>query len=238
MLRRFGGTGGTKEAQARAGQEAIVDKEALAKALVLEFCQRPRQWVTFVSPGVKSYTPKRSRSAIEFLTSFGPNTWTGPFDDGSKLWFVYTVPVPHHVLAGGDTLIPARIRWHVVAEVTVGYCALHWNGFTRRKSDEDDNAPAMFDYWHYVPDVLERLFKFLGAPQSPLPSLNTVVLTKVFDLFVDDPDYKWTHLKIRAEKEGIALNASSGKVREIDVTGLDLLTRQLAKGVLRPMPIV
>lgn len=48
---------------------------------------------------------------------------------------------------------------------------------------------------------------------------------------MESTEHKWQHLKIRAEKEGILLSASTG-IREMDVGGLDTLTLALAKGVL------
>ena len=44
--------------------------------------------------------------------------------------------------------------------------------------------------------------------------------------------YKWKHLKIRAEASGLAINAQSSGIQEIDVRGLQALSQQLAQSVL------
>ena len=55
---------------------------------------------------------------------------------------------------------------------------------------------------------------------------------------IDGIAYKWKHLRIRAEASGLAINARSAGVPEIDVRGLQALSEKLAESVLQKLGLV
>ena len=51
----------------------------------------------------------------------------------------------------------------------------------------------------------------------------------------DTNNYRWQHLRIRAEASGVALNAHSAGISEINVKGLQALSRKLAESALETL---
>jgi hypothetical protein len=49
---------------------------------------------------------------------------------------------------------------------------------------------------------------------------------------MNDPGHRWNHIRIRAESSGVALNAHSAGVSEVDVRGLKALTQALANSAV------
>ncbi|WP_019500787.1 hypothetical protein [Pseudanabaena sp. PCC 6802] len=49
--------------------------------------------------------------------------------------------------------------------------------------------------------------------------------------------YQWQHLRIRAEASGVALNARSSGSSDIDVRGLQALSKQLAKSAIESLKL-
>ena len=62
-------------------------------------------------------------------------------------------------------------------------------------------------------------------------------MTQLWDQYLSHNDYQWRHLRIRAEASGVALNAHSAGVTEINVGGLEALSTELAKSSLQAMGI-
>lgn len=66
------------------------------------------------------------------------------------------------------------------------------------------------------------------------PALDELLLHKLWDKFLDKPQYNWSHKRVRAESSGIALNAHSSGSAEVDIddAGLKDLSRTLAQSAL------
>ncbi|MFN6572568.1 hypothetical protein [Dendronalium sp. ChiSLP03b] len=60
----------------------------------------------------------------------------------------------------------------------------------------------------------------------------------MWDKYLNRFPYKWRHLRIRAEASGLAINAHSAGVQEIDVKGLQALSEKLAHSVLNKLGLV
>lgn len=54
----------------------------------------------------------------------------------------------------------------------------------------------------------------------------------MWDKYLNNKPYNWKHIRIRAEASGLAINAHSSGVQEIDVRGLQALSQHIAKSVL------
>lgn len=61
---------------------------------------------------------------------------------------------------------------------------------------------------------------------------------KYLNKSTNDFHYKWQHLRIRAESAGVALNAHSSGISEINVSGLQALSRQLAESALETLGLI
>ncbi|NJR19828.1 MAG: hypothetical protein HC785_32005 [Calothrix sp. CSU_2_0] len=54
----------------------------------------------------------------------------------------------------------------------------------------------------------------------------------MWDKYLNQSCYKWKHLRVRAEASGLAINAHSSGVQEVNVRGLQALSEHLAKSIL------
>jgi hypothetical protein len=181
---------------------------------------------------------------MSFLTEFGDGGWYGPFKDPDRQahWYVHAKRVWHHLpLEGTDKPVRLRIRWHVTAEVTPNYVALHWNNF-RKNDDGDSRFPTQYPYWNHVPHLFTTLERATGIRTGNVVPMHDIVLINILEEYAYRKDIKWTHKRIRAESEGVALNAHSGaslssETHEIDITGIQTLTNALAVSAIRSLDL-
>jgi len=213
---------------------------------LLEYVRKPKTWLSF-KKGSYLKIPELNPPE-ELLTSFGEPGWYGPIrePDSSKAWYICTHRIPHRLLIQSssedidvensqgrqETFEIKFIRWSVVAEVSDEYIALSWDGFSHTE-DIKSNSKNQYAFWLRIPEIFEELEKHLGGSWEH-PELHQLLLHDLWEKFTENPQYVWSHTRVRAHASGIALNAHSSSDSEIDfeVKGLKALSRKLAEAAL------
>ncbi|MEA5468718.1 hypothetical protein [Spirulina sp. 06S082] len=233
----------TKNNKAKRISQAIETGTISNNRVLLEYVKQPRQWLSF-KIGQSVNAPK-FESPEKLLTEFGSNTWYGPIvaSNLSPKWYIRTFTIPYYVKTNIDTgqqFQDNKIRWTVIAEVGKNYLALSWNNFTYTQIVEDENkiVPGQFPFWksYYIPQCFDELSQSLQG-QWQEPNLHGLVLHTLWDKYTTNHNYRWQHLRIRAEASGVALNAHSAGASEIDVRGLQALSRTLAESVVESVGV-
>jgi hypothetical protein len=239
LLRKLG-KGSTKMDRAGYIASGIASNNISPDEVALAFCQQSRQWLC-VRLGGCSMPDTQLRTAKEFLTEFGPDeAWYGPFhgSEEDRRWYVHALKVPHlHLDPETKTYTRLRIRWHVVAEVTDKYVAFHWNGFYHSGAARED-ALSQFEYWNHIPTLFASLSDHLGGEWTQ-PPLHATILSRVVADYGERVEIEWFDHKIKAERAGVAISASSGSLKNITSGGgLRLLSDELAKSALAAMGVL
>jgi hypothetical protein len=205
--------------------------------VLLAYVKQQRTWLS-LKLGKYDITPN-TRASASLLKEFGEDSWYGPIQEPnqpSKKWYIRTHKIPHYVIRRTkttSTLDQLNIRWSVIAEVGQDYVALSWNGFSYSpQTTEEQNT--QFPFWKYIPDFFEELAIECQA-QWEHPNLHKLVLDDMWDKYLNTTSYKWRHLRIRAEASGLAINAHSAGVEEIDARGLQALSQELSRTVLETL---
>ncbi|NER99599.1 MAG: hypothetical protein F6J86_38275 [Symploca sp. SIO1B1] len=208
------------------------------KQVLLEYVQQSRGWLS-LKQGQCEKTPELKSPELLFW-KFGEEGWYGPITDSTNLrkWYIHISKIPDYVLRGSGeaSQVDKRdIRWHVIAEVSSNYVALHWNGFTFTEiTEEFSDKSIQYPFWLHIPKFFDELTGHLQGDWT-YPNLHQLILHQMWNQYLDNYDYKWQHLRIRAEADGVALNAHSSGVTEVNVMGLQALARKLAKSALETL---
>ena len=204
--------------------------------VLLEYVKQSRMWLS-LKQGQCEKTPDLKSPELLFW-EFGEEGWYGPITDSTNLrrkWYIHISKIPDYVRRGSGeaSQVDKRyIRWSVIAEVSHNYVALHWNGFTFTDIREElSDKPIQYPFWRYVPKFFDELTNHLQGYWTH-PNLHQLVLHRMWNQYLNNCDYKWQHLRIRAEADGVALNAHSSGVTEVNVRGLQALARKLAESAL------
>ena len=215
----------------RTGQLTIDD-------ILLSYVKRPRMWLSF-KLGQYTELPKDLNPASQLIDSFGDDDWYGPIldQDIDKAWLIRTHQVTELYYIGiGEARQTAerKYRWTVIAEVSSTHVALSWYGFTF--SESPSKQGSQFQFWSYIPSFFEELAGLCKAKWDE-PDLYKLVLDKLWQQYNNKSalEYLWRHIRIRAESSGVALNASSSGIVEIDIDGLTVLSRRLAAACMEAM---
>lgn len=209
----------------------------LKPAVVLRaLSSQSREWLTLKlgqTRNTKALLPPES-----LLFEFGQDGWHGPITDETDKprWYIRTTDAPHYYEKGKE-ISQSHVRWLVFAEVTEGHIAYSWNNFTF-STLERPKISVQFPFWQYLPDYIQELERDLGGSSWKLPNLHRLVLSKLWDQYINDPLYRWQHLRIRAEFRGVALNAHSSGATDVDVRGLEALTAALAQSAAQSIGLV
>ncbi len=219
---------------------ALEKGELTSEEVLLAYVNQPRTWLS-IKLGHYACTPNLNSSA-SLLTEFGKDSWYGPIEEPNqcKKWYIRTYRITDHVLRGSEDasqVDPRYIRWSVIAEVGEEYIALSWDGFTFSSIiKEDIDQRAQFPFWHHIPSFFDELANHCQAKWEH-PNLHKLVLHDMWDKYLNKPPYKWKHSRIRAEASGLAINAHSSGVQEIDLRGLQALSQHIAKSVLSTLDL-
>ncbi|TBR60722.1 hypothetical protein B4U84_07670 [Westiellopsis prolifica IICB1] len=209
--------------------------------ILLAYVKQPRTWLS-LKLGKCARTPNLN-SAASLLQEFGQDGWYGPIQEQNqphKKWYIRTYKIDDSVRRGtGTDSQPDKrdIRWSVIAEVTKDCVALCWNGFTFNSITNERTEPSQFPFWHHISKFIDELANHCQADWKH-PNLHKLVLHDMWDKYLNCIPYKWRHLRIRAEASGLAINAHSAGVQEIDVKGLQALSEKLANSVLNKLGLV
>ena len=218
----------------------LVKGKLTPEEILLPYVQQSRTWLS-LKLGSSRINPNLN-SAKSLLTEFGKDGWYGPIEDASqpkKKWYIRIYRSVDSVRRGtgiASKLDERYIRWSIIAEVGKEYAALSWDGFTYSSTtDEHIEQRTQFPFWNHIPGFFDELANHCQA-QWVHPNLQKLVLHDMWDKYLNKSingiAYKWKHLKIRAEASGLAINAQSSGIQEIDVRGLQALSQQLAQSVL------
>jgi hypothetical protein len=232
-----------------------LEKQEISKDKVLSaYVQQPRKWLSFKIGCCKNY-PEYS-SSEKLLTDFGANGWHGPIKDACNVskWYIRTYEVPFYeqgvsqsesIQPGGipeqSSLIAIyRIRWTVVAEIGENHIALSWNGFSHNGIESGSiESLTQFPYWKYIPIFFDELSESCDT-QWQHPILHKLVLQDLWDKYLNDSQYIWRHLRIRANNRGVALNVHStgaNDSEERQMRGLQALSKALTSSALLSLKI-
>ena len=229
--------GGTKQELANDAAARIMSGTLDPAEMMLAFCRQSRQWLSF-KIGSTAAPLRPQKDARAFLTTFGEEGWYGPFPEpsGDTTWYVFAKRSVHKLYVDEGLVQKFPVRWHVVAEVSKTYVAFHWNNFSHVTSDEAERS-EQFEYWEHIPKAFDSLADELdGNWHSPL--LHDVILNRVrrtYKELVKLGEIKFDDVRVRAEREGVALNAHSGPTSEFNIAGLQSLSSALARAVLNEL---
>ncbi len=213
--------------------------------VLLTYVQQPRTWLS-LKQGECIRTPDL-KPPTAILREFGDEGWYGPIRDpvGSRKWYIRIHKVPRYEyieVDGVRTIGEHRIRWITIAEVSSNYVALSWDGFTATQLSDlsQIDKPAQFPFWLHITRFYDELTDHFQG-QWVHPNLHRLVLHDMWNKYLNTYRngfyYSWQHLRIRAEAAGVALNAHSSGVAEINVKGLQVLSRHLAKSALETLEL-
>ncbi|MGK7956659.1 MAG: hypothetical protein AB4063_15625 [Crocosphaera sp.] len=172
------------------------------------------------------------------MTEFGEDDWYGPIKsiNDQEISYVRMKKITDYFLENGQ-IKERQIRWPVIAEISQDFVALSWNGFsTSELTDESTERLIAFPHWNYIPKFSDELAK-LCQTHFEAPKLHKLICIQMWDKYRKNKEYRWRHLRIRAEASGVALNAHSAGLTEIDITGLDALSRYIAKSTLESVGV-
>lgn len=220
--------------------DALENKSISSEDVLLAYVKQPRTWLS-IKTGSSGFLAQQPNSPTSLLSEFGKDGWYGPIKEPNekKEWYVRTYKITDYFRGIGiaSQLDERYIRWSVIAEVGENYIALSWDGFTFSSvSKEHIDRATQFPFWHHIPNFFDEIANFRTAEWEH-PNLHKLVLHQMWDKYLNETSYKWRHLRIRAEASGLAINARSAGVREIDVKGLEALSQQLAKSVLATLDL-
>ena len=226
---------------------ALDNQLILESDVLLAYLEQPKSWLSF-QVGKHSEDPELDDPSF-LLRNFGEEKWYGAIFDAerNKKWYIriQKVPNPSFIGVGAAKTIDRSqsIRWMVAAEIGSGYVSLHWNGFSSSSYEDEDETlkQNQFPYWQYIPIFFDELKKLFKA-EWDYPNLCKIVLSDLWDKYLGKElkgfKYNWQHLRIRAEASGVALNARSAGNSDVDVRGLQALSKHLAKSAIESLGIV
>jgi hypothetical protein len=217
--------------------ESLEKKQISDNEVLLAYVKQPRMWLS-LKTGEHSQIPRLMPPA-QLLDQFGEEGWYGPIVDSNspRIWYIRTHKVINRL---GDTgeirpIEGSYIRWSVIAEIDDNYVAFSWNNFSFTEQEKEHCTPSQFPFWLYVPKFFDELSQHCQSSWEH-PILHELILNQVWNQYLQDTNnYRWQHLRIRAEASGVALNAHSAGISEINVKGLQALSRKLAESALETL---
>ena len=215
-------------------EDALDRKVISAEDILLAYLEHPKPWLSF-KLGSHLKEPDLDDAAF-ILRNFGEEKWYGAISDGksNKKWYIriHKVSNPSYIGIGEARTIDLNqnIRWIVAAEVCSEYVSLHWKGFSYTLQEESLRQ-NQFPYWMHIPKLFNELKELLKGDWE-YPNLYERILSDLWNKYLNNEvggfKYQWQHLRIRAEASGVALNARSSGNSDIDIRGLQALSKQLA----------
>lgn len=217
-----------------------LNSHSIAELIIRQLIRRRKEWVS-LKLGKVSRTPA-CRDVTELVFEEGhKEEWYGPvtcpYDKPETYWYIKPVFVPHWEINERDGQ-PQRVeaRWLCFARVTSNSVSLHWRGFSysdARDPESIDKAylkKPQFPYWEYVPLLFDEIGEITRA-NVKYAQLHTLMLHQLWSEFQSNPDYNWTHRRIRAEASGVSLNAHAGSLPEIDAGGIMTLATTIRRAI-------
>lgn len=214
--------------------------------LILEhLIRRRKEWVSVKLGRVGKTLP--CRNIAELALEEGRKEWYGPIvcphDRPETSWYIRPVFVPHWEIDERDGE-PQRveIRWLCFARVTTQSISLHWRGFSysdagdAAASDNVNFKNSQFPYWEHIPALFDEI-EDLTRADVKYAELHNLMLHQLWGEYQANPDYKWTHRRIRAESSGVSLNAHAGSLPEIDAGGILNLATTIRRAIQHELDV-
>ena len=207
------------------------------------YAEQPKQWLSFKT-GTYTSLPL-SGTPNSLFTDFCEDVWHGPISqpEHTNAWYVRTMAIdrPYYETSNGTQQIKhSHIRWMITAEISPSYIALSWNGFSHKEELADRlSSDSQFPFWRYIPNFIEELSAIIGGAYKDV-NLHKLILMHLWDKYLGDQhtnsySHVWRHRRIRSEAAGVAVNAHSSGIAEIDIKGIQALSSQLAKSALKSL---
>lgn len=202
------------------------------RVIIEHMVHRNRDWLTFKLAKLQKLPV--GLPPEELVVKGGSEAWYGPirsrFDEDAT-WYIRPKYFKHwELLEGRDLPSKHLIRWLCFARVGSDVVSLHWRGFSYAEtSSEIDGNSKLFKPWMVVPDIFEEFLK-LADVETQSVNLHDLILHDMWDKYRNDPQYKWTDKRIRAESGGVSLNAHAGSV-ELSVDGIKKLANTIRRSV-------
>lgn len=192
-------------------------------------------------------------NANELVTTAGSENWYGPLncpgDDQYTRWYIRPQFVEYwDILPGEEAPTKLQARWLCFARTTESSLSLHWRGFTYPNGPDgvlNSAKRIQFPYWAYIPKFFEEISQLTKANLNYV-NLHDLLLHHLWDKFLEDKHYNWTHTRIRAESSGVSLNAHAGVTdADLNIGGILHLARTVrtavqkelaSKGYVMPSP--
>jgi hypothetical protein len=233
ILRKIMGSGSSNKKKLELAQDiAIAFEEGNLSfdQILLPYVKRSRQWLSFKLGKTKAI-PKQKEAQL-LLNEFGEDGWYGAIDDhqNKNHYYIRTSKITDY--RGNN------IRWTVIAKIDSDCIALSWNGFTLiPATDAPVERQVSFGCYKFIPKYFEEIADFCKA-ELTIPNLHKLILQDMWNKYLNNDEYRWHHLRIRAESSGVALNAHSSELKEINVEGLKALSSKLANSALEALGII
>lgn len=215
------------------------DPQPIAEYAFLCLTERPKDW-TAIKTGSISGRPSL-KSPWTLMVERGEECWYGPVarpDDVPDVgWYVRPVFVKHWTLdEAHNRPVEVDIRWLCWARVANNLISLHWRGFTRTPMQESvrvnsrKESRQQFEYWEHI----ERLFaeiEDLTNARASYTNLHDLTLNQLWDKYKENDAYRWINRRIRAESNGVSLNAYAGAVEQLNPKGITHLAETIRHSI-------
>lgn len=214
-------------------------------SVIDKLIDQPRTWGTFRVLRAGTLVQPILDPVTRLVEGPSASGWYGPVIRGDAWYYLHaeSVKTLQEVQHGDDlTYVEAPFRWLVVARVTPKCLALFWDGHSVKVMDGDAAKGRSLGYWDYIPDYLDELQEAIGGTWEE-PKLNKIVFETMWNKYEDrlkkEQAWNWEHIRIRAERASVVLNAHSRASKkaddeeagEQDMRGLESLAAALAHSV-------
>lgn len=226
---------GSKEDLAFDLAERFTRNKISADKIIKYYAEQGRQWVAYKYGTLGKLNTKNVAPISEYLSDFGKNgQWYGPVNlaDNSSVFIKSSYNSFFQIIGSGEAkeTIKALVRWPIIAKVNADYISFHWNGFSSNTAERIDTK-TQFDFWNSVPQAFNEIEEIVGG-EYEYPIVNKLILNNIWNKYLPNKEYEWKHLAVRAESAGVALNARSAGVKDINVKGLLALANRLSNSVV------
>lgn len=202
---------------------------------------RPKESIAVKTGSVKLFPALESGNTI--VVDPGRETWYGPIvcpDDAVEArWYIRPQLVDYWDLLPGETDPKAlKARWLCFARVTESSISLHWKGFTYPNGPDgvvNSAKRVQFPYWTFIPKFFDEIQEITQAKVEYV-DLHNLLIHHLWDRYLEDGNFKWTHTRIRAESSGVSLNAHAGiSDNDLNVNGILHLAQTIRIAVQRDL---
>ena len=218
----------------------LSDKIGVQNLIIKSLILRSRKWVTFKRSDI-IVNSKDLQDANNLVQNTGESQWYGSIqleEDPQAKWYIRPVFIDHQFLQDGHSEpTKCKVRWLVFARIHEKFVSLHWNGFSHNEDEPElsnNQHNSQLAYWKYIPELFSEFQRKTGSVLRDI-DLHDLILNKLWDTYRRNKLYKWTDRKVRAEANGVFLNARSGGLLELTIDnkekGLGSLSTSIWKSI-------